>query len=92
MHHICQKLWAFVYPKLYCWPSPIKVVFGIIVFFTDYLLMTYKFQCLHQKSEAEKKSATLTFHEPDSTEASMLVKHLQEELRNYVSCILLNIV
>ncbi|XP_031382416.1 mitotic spindle checkpoint protein MAD1 isoform X2 [Punica granatum] len=42
-------------------------------------------ECLHQKSEAEKKLATLTFQEPNSTDASILVKHLQEELRNYES-------
>ncbi|KAK4798871.1 hypothetical protein SAY86_024236 [Trapa natans] len=40
-------------------------------------------ECLYQKGEAEKKLATLTFQEPNSSDASLLVKHLQEELRNY---------
>ncbi|KAK4766373.1 hypothetical protein SAY87_008015 [Trapa incisa] len=40
-------------------------------------------ECLHQKGEAEKKLATFTFQEPNSSDASLLVKHLQEELRNY---------
>lgn len=44
------------------------------------------FQCLHQKSEAEKKLSSFTFQEVTSTENSnILVRHLQEELRNYVS-------
>lgn len=42
-------------------------------------------QCLHQKSEAEKKLSTLTFQESSSNDTTILVKHLQEELRNYVS-------
>lgn len=43
-------------------------------------------QCLHQKSEAEKKLSSFTSQEvPTSMESDILVKHLQEELRNYVS-------
>ncbi|XP_010030229.2 mitotic spindle checkpoint protein MAD1 isoform X1 [Eucalyptus grandis] len=42
-------------------------------------------ECLHQKSEAEKKLSTLTFQESSSNETTVLVKHLQEELRNYES-------
>ncbi|KAK9286508.1 hypothetical protein L1049_014906 [Liquidambar formosana] len=40
---------------------------------------------LHQKSEAEKKSLSFTPQEATSSEASILVKNLQEELRNYES-------
>ena len=43
------------------------------------------FQCLHQKIEVEKKLSTLMFQEVASTESNVLVKHLQQELRNYVS-------
>ena len=42
-------------------------------------------QCLHQKSEVEKKLSSFTFQEDTSTESNILIKHLQEELRNYVS-------
>lgn len=43
-------------------------------------------QCLHQKSEAEKKLSSCTSQEvTTSMESDILVKHLQEELRNYVS-------
>lgn len=43
-------------------------------------------ECLHQKSEAEKKLSSFTFQEVTSTENSnILVRHLQEELRNYES-------
>ncbi|XP_030459161.1 mitotic spindle checkpoint protein MAD1 isoform X1 [Syzygium oleosum] len=42
-------------------------------------------ECLHQKSEAEKKLSTLTFQESSSNDTTILVKHLQEELRNYES-------
>ncbi|KAF8016110.1 hypothetical protein BT93_H1596 [Corymbia citriodora subsp. variegata] len=42
-------------------------------------------ECLHQKSEAEKKLSTLTFQESSSNDTTVLVKHLQEELRNYES-------
>ena len=43
------------------------------------------FQCLHQKIEVEKKLSTLMSQEVASTESNVLVKHLQQELRNYVS-------
>ncbi|XP_030539237.1 mitotic spindle checkpoint protein MAD1 [Rhodamnia argentea] len=39
-------------------------------------------ECLHQKSEAEKKLSSVTFQESSSNETTILVKHLQEELRN----------
>ncbi|KAF7801546.1 mitotic spindle checkpoint protein MAD1 [Senna tora] len=42
-------------------------------------------KCLHQKSEVEKKLSTLTFQEVNLSENDVLVKHLQEELRNYES-------
>ncbi|XP_057976402.1 mitotic spindle checkpoint protein MAD1 [Malania oleifera] len=42
-------------------------------------------ECLHQKSEVEKKLSSFTSQEVPSTETSILVKHLQEELRNYES-------
>ncbi|KAJ7946522.1 Mitotic spindle checkpoint protein MAD1 [Quillaja saponaria] len=42
-------------------------------------------ECLHQKSEVEKKLSGFTFQEATSTESSVLLKHLQEELRNYES-------
>ncbi|TXG53619.1 hypothetical protein EZV62_018875 [Acer yangbiense] len=41
-------------------------------------------ECLHQKNEVEKKLSSFTFQEAtSSTESSILVKHLQEEIRNY---------
>lgn len=41
-------------------------------------------ECLHQKSEAEKKLSSFTSQEvTTSMESDILVKHLQEELRNY---------
>ncbi|KAG4965201.1 hypothetical protein JHK85_040176 [Glycine max] len=40
-------------------------------------------KCLHQKIEVEKKLSTLMFQEVASTESNVLVKHLQQELRNY---------
>ncbi|KAK2661574.1 hypothetical protein Ddye_000148 [Dipteronia dyeriana] len=41
-------------------------------------------ECLHQKNEVEKKLSSFTFQEvTSSTESSILVKHLQEEIRNY---------
>lgn len=43
------------------------------------------FQCLHQKIELERKVSSLMFEEVASTESNVLVKHLQQELRNYVS-------
>ena len=54
------------------------------------LLNSYIFQslhqCLHQKGDAEKKLLSFTSQEvTTSTESNILVKHLQEELRNYVS-------
>ncbi|XVF26379.1 hypothetical protein REPUB_Repub14bG0010700 [Reevesia pubescens] len=42
-------------------------------------------ECLHQKSDVEKKLSSFTFQEVNSTESNILVKHLQEELRNYES-------
>ncbi|XP_054803148.1 mitotic spindle checkpoint protein MAD1-like isoform X2 [Prosopis cineraria] len=42
-------------------------------------------ECLRQKSEAEKKLSTLTFQEANSSNNDSLIKHLQEELRNYES-------
>ncbi|KAK4270927.1 hypothetical protein QN277_019691 [Acacia crassicarpa] len=42
-------------------------------------------ECLHQKSEVEKKLSTLTFQEANSSNNDSLTKHLQEELRNYES-------
>ncbi|KAK7363925.1 hypothetical protein VNO77_06088 [Canavalia gladiata] len=42
-------------------------------------------ECLHQKIEVEKKISTLMSQEVASTENNVLVKHLQEELRNYES-------
>lgn len=43
------------------------------------------FQCLHQKIEVEKNLATSTSQEVASTGSDVLVKHLQQELRHYVS-------
>lgn len=42
-------------------------------------------ECLHQKSELEHKLSRLTapVHESNNSEVENLVKHLQEELRNY---------
>ncbi|CAN6543370.1 unnamed protein product [Malus baccata var. baccata] len=40
-------------------------------------------ECVQQKSEVEKKLSNLTFQEVESTENNILVKHLQEELRNF---------
>lgn len=42
-------------------------------------------ECLNQKSEVEKKMSSFTFQEVTSSESSILIKHLQEELRNYES-------
>ncbi|XVF23150.1 hypothetical protein REPUB_Repub13aG0012800 [Reevesia pubescens] len=42
-------------------------------------------ECLHQKSEVEKKLSSFTFQEVTSSESDILIKHLQEELRNYES-------
>ncbi|OAY40060.2 hypothetical protein MANES_10G106700v8 [Manihot esculenta] len=42
-------------------------------------------ECLHQKSELEKKLSNLTIPGGASTESNILVKHLQDELRNYES-------
>ncbi|KAL2959737.1 hypothetical protein AAZX31_17G001600 [Glycine max] len=42
-------------------------------------------ECLHQKIEVEKKLSTLMSQEVASTESNVLVKHLQQELRNYES-------
>ncbi|TQD96033.1 hypothetical protein C1H46_018375 [Malus baccata] len=40
-------------------------------------------ECVQQKSEVEKKLSSFTFQEVESTENNILVKHLQEELRNF---------
>ncbi|KAB2627637.1 spindle assembly checkpoint component mad1 [Pyrus ussuriensis x Pyrus communis] len=40
-------------------------------------------ECVQQKSEVEKKLSSLTFQEVESTQNNILVKHLQEELRNF---------
>ncbi|KAM7251520.1 hypothetical protein ACFE04_023403 [Oxalis oulophora] len=42
-------------------------------------------ECLQQKCELENKLSTVTFQQATSTDSSPLVKHLQEELRNYES-------
>ncbi|KAL4588424.1 hypothetical protein LXL04_001313 [Taraxacum kok-saghyz] len=42
-------------------------------------------ECLHEKNEVEKKLSTLTYQETPSSDDSILVKHLREELRNYES-------
>ncbi|KAK7292518.1 hypothetical protein RIF29_08300 [Crotalaria pallida] len=42
-------------------------------------------QCLHQKTEVEKKLSTLSTQDVASTSSNVLLKHLQEELRNYES-------
>lgn len=42
------------------------------------------FQCLSQKTELEKKLASFTVNEGTGKESNILIKHLQEELRNYV--------
>lgn len=40
-------------------------------------------ECSHQRSELEKKLSSFTFQEGSSTDSNSLVKHLQEELRNF---------
>lgn len=40
-------------------------------------------ECLNQKSEVEKKLSSFTFQEFSTTDSNILVKHLQEEIRNY---------
>ncbi|XWS16637.1 hypothetical protein CRYUN_Cryun34aG0108000 [Craigia yunnanensis] len=42
-------------------------------------------ECVHQKSEVEKKLSSFTFQEVTSSESNILIKHLQEELRHYES-------
>lgn len=42
-------------------------------------------ECLHQKNEVEKKLSSLMSQESTSTDSSILVKHLQEELKYYES-------
>ncbi|WOG82537.1 hypothetical protein DCAR_0101702 [Daucus carota subsp. sativus] len=42
-------------------------------------------ECLHQKNEVEKKLSSLMSQESTSTDSSVLVKHLQEELKHYES-------
>ncbi|XP_076903078.1 mitotic spindle checkpoint protein MAD1-like [Bidens hawaiensis] len=47
-------------------------------------LQTKLNECLHEKNEVEKKLSTFT-HQEFSSDNSILVKHLREELRNYES-------
>lgn len=54
---------------------------------TRLLFMSFD-QCMQQKGEMEKKLLSITPQEAASTDTSILVKHLQEELRNYVSLVL----
>uniref|UniRef100_A0A5B7BXX2 Putative mitotic spindle checkpoint protein MAD1 n=1 Tax=Davidia involucrata TaxID=16924 RepID=A0A5B7BXX2_DAVIN len=42
-------------------------------------------ECLRQKSEVEKKLSSFMCQEVPSTDTNILLKHLQEELRNYES-------
>ncbi|KAF1867649.1 hypothetical protein Lal_00050081 [Lupinus albus] len=42
-------------------------------------------QCLHQKTEAEKKLSTFSTQNVASLNSNALVKHMQEELHNYES-------
>ncbi|KAK7263774.1 hypothetical protein RJT34_31371 [Clitoria ternatea] len=42
-------------------------------------------ECLQQRIEVEKQLSTLMSQEVTSTESNVLVKHLQQELRNYES-------
>ncbi|CAL1353777.1 unnamed protein product [Linum trigynum] len=42
-------------------------------------------ECFHHKSELEKKLTSLSFEDVSPKESDILVKHLQEELRNYES-------
>ena len=44
---------------------------------------------MQQKGEMEKRLLHATPQESPSTDSSILLKHLQEELRNYVSRILI---
>ena len=42
-------------------------------------------QCLLEKAELEKKLTSFTSPKDTTSQSEILVKHLQEELRNYVS-------
>ncbi|XP_045817627.1 mitotic spindle checkpoint protein MAD1-like isoform X1 [Trifolium pratense] len=42
-------------------------------------------ECLHQKTEVEKKLATFSYQEVSSTGSNVLVKQLQQELQHYES-------
>ncbi|XP_074330470.1 mitotic spindle checkpoint protein MAD1 [Apium graveolens] len=42
-------------------------------------------ECLHQKNEGEKRLSSLMSQESTSSDSSILVKHLQEELKYYES-------
>lgn len=42
------------------------------------------FQCIQQKGEVEKQLLHVSSQAPPSTDNNILLKHLQEELRNYV--------
>lgn len=50
----------------------------------DHLKDQFK-ECLHQKTEAEKKLATFSSQEVSSTGSDVLVKQLQQELQHYES-------
>jgi hypothetical protein len=52
-----------------------------------FMALSFFFQCSHQRSELEKKLSSFTFQEGSSTDSNILVKHLQEELRNFVSLV-----
>ena len=73
-------------------------MFGCSLYYLTYHVMNWfiyfptiinaiLFQCLNQKSEVEKKLSSFTFQEFSTTDSNILVKHLQEEIRNYVSCV-----
>jgi hypothetical protein len=72
----------------------IRVTF-MFLFLVGYLSLLYimnhdsYFQCLHQKTEAEKKLATFSSQEVSSTGSDVLVKQLQQELQHYVSLLCL---
>ena len=50
-------------------------------------LITFIFPVLAPEEFVEQKLSSFTFQEDSSTDSNILVKHLQEELRNYVSLV-----
>ncbi|KAB5574498.1 hypothetical protein DKX38_001692 [Salix brachista] len=48
-------------------------------------------ECLHQRSELEKRLSSFIFQE-GSTDSTILVKHLQEELRNYLCSAVISLI